>query len=73
MSKVVKFEPVEVGEGYRFDPDELLEAAKGHGFTTLAIIGELSDGSSWISGTANAGETMIMMERAKHHLIFGEE
>ncbi len=73
MSNVVKLELVEVGEGHRFDPDELLEAAKGHGFSTLAIIGELPDGSAWISGTANAGETIIMMERAKHHLIFGEE
>lgn len=39
MSNVVKFEPVEVGEGYRFDPDEILEAAKGQGFQTLQSSG----------------------------------
>ena len=69
MADVVKFEPVEVGEGYRFDADELLEAAKGHGFTTLAIIGQLEDGSIWISGSANAGETLILMEKAKLQVI----
>lgn len=73
MGEVRKLELVEVGESFRFDPDELLEAAKGNGFVTLAIIGQLEDGSEWISGTANAGETIILLERAKRHLIFGEE
>ncbi len=65
MAEVVKLRPVEVGENYRFDPDAILEAAKGQGFTTLAIIGQLEDGSIWISGSANAGETLILMEKAK--------
>lgn len=73
MADIHKLELVTVGENYRFEADDLLEAAKGNGFVTLAIIGELADGSSWISGTANAGETIILMERAKHHLIFGED
>lgn len=69
MAEVVRFEPVEVGEGYRFDAGELLDAAKGQGFTTLAIIGQLEDGSIWISGSANAGETLILMEKAKRQVI----
>jgi hypothetical protein len=71
--KVVNFSPVEVGSNYRFEPDDLLEAAKGIGFTTLVILGELEDGSQWVSGSANAGETLIMIERAKHTLIFGDD
>lgn len=66
---VTRLYPVEVGEGYRFDPDELLEAAKGQGFTTLLIIGETEDGDEWVSGTANAGESLILIERAKLTLI----
>lgn len=66
---VERLYPVEVGEGYRFDPDELLEAAKGQGFETLIIIGQLDTGEEWISGTANAGESLILMERAKRTLI----
>lgn len=73
MGDVHKFEPVEIGEGFRFDPDELLEAAKGQGFTNLVILGELPDGEVWVSGMANAGESLIMIERAKRQIVFGEE
>ncbi len=69
MAEVVRFKPVEVGEGYRFEPNAILEAAKDQGFTTLAIVGQLEDGSIWISGSANAGETLILMEKAKLQVI----
>lgn len=69
---VAKLELVEVGEGFRFDPDELLEAAKGQGFTRLVILAENPDGTLWVSGSANAGETVILIELAKHKIIHGE-
>ena len=65
---VVKFEPVEVGDGYRFDPDELLEANKGAGFEMLVLIGEI-DGEIVVAGSANAGESLILMEKAKLKII----
>lgn len=68
---VTKLELVEVGEGFRFDPDDLLEAAKGQKFTRLAILAENEDGTLWVSGTANAGETVILIELAKHQIIHG--
>ena len=68
---VVKLELVEVGEGFRFDPDELLEAAKGQAFTNLAILAQREDGSIWISASANAGETLILLELAKHQMLHG--
>ena len=73
MSNVLKFDPKVVGESFRFDPDEILEAAKGQGFSTVAILAECEDGSVWISGSANAGETLVLMERAKHQIVFGED
>ncbi len=73
MSEVVKLQQVEVGEGFRFDADAILEAAKGKGFTTVAVLGQLEDGSFWVSGSANAGETLILMERAKRQICFGDE
>lgn len=72
MSNVAKLELVTVGEGFRFDPDALLEAAKGQGFVKLAILAENPDGTIWVSGTANAGETMVLIELAKHQIVFGE-
>lgn len=71
--KVTKLELVSVGEDFRFDPDEILEAAKGKGFSELVIIGTLPDGELWVSGSANGGETMILMEHAKRHICFGHE
>lgn len=73
MGEVVKLVVDTVGEGFRFDPDDVLEAAKGQEFTTLAVLGQLEDGTIWISGNANAGETLVLMERAKRVCVFGEE
>ena len=61
---VHKLELVTVGENFRFDPDEILEAAKGKGFTTVVVIGELPDEDDWLSSSANAGETLILLERS---------
>ena len=72
-AKVVDFKPATIGEGFRFDSDEILDGAKGQSFITFAIIGELEDGTMWTSGNANTGETLILFERAKHHLVFGED
>lgn len=73
MSEVVTFQPVEVGVGYRFDPDVILEEAKGNEFVKLAVLAERPDGSIFVSGNANAGETLILMEMAKHRIVFGED
>lgn len=72
-SNVLEFHPEVVGAGYRFDPDAILEAAKGQGFTNIVIVGEQSDGSTWVSSAANAGEALILMERAKKRIVFGDE
>lgn len=73
MSEVVKLELVQVGENFRFDPDELLEAAKGQEFAKLAILAQKPDGTLWVSGTANAGETLILMELAKFKIVHQRE
>lgn len=69
-AEIVPLRLVSVGEGYRFDPDNILEAAKGQGFTNLVIIAEQPDDDRlWVSSMANAGEAMIMLERAKLQII----
>lgn len=72
MSNVLKFQPTVVGEGYRFDAAEILETAKEKQFRTLAILGETEDGELYVAGSANAGETMVLMEKAKRLIVFGE-
>lgn len=63
----------EVGAGYRIDPDKVLEGAKGRDFTNLLVLGQHQDGTLYIAGASNAGECIILMELAKHELIFGVE
>ena len=73
MGEVHKFEPIEVGEGYRFDPDDILETAKGNEFETVVVLGQMPDGTTWVSSSANAGEALVLIERAKHQIVFGGE
>jgi hypothetical protein len=70
---VTKFEPAFVSEAYRFDADETLDKAKGEPFVKLLVLGQLDDGSLYIMGNANAGESLILMEKVKHHIVFGED
>lgn len=46
MSNVVKLEPVEIGESFRFDPDQVLEDAKGQDFSCLAVLGQMAKSGS---------------------------
>ena len=73
MAEIVQFKPVEVSSGYRFDADTILDGAKGNEFDILIVVGQLANGETWISSTANAGEAIILMERAKRDLIFGTD
>lgn len=66
---VHKFKPVVVGDNYRFDPDEILDGAKGEPFDRLLVIGEYDDGELYIAGNCNSGETLVLMERSKLKLI----
>lgn len=72
MAEVVQFKPALVGEGYRFDASEILEAAKAKNFDRVAILGETEDGELYVAGNANGGETLVLMEKAKRLIVFGE-
>lgn len=72
MAEVVQFKPDVVGEGFRFDASEILEAAKSQNFDRVAILGETEDGELHIAGNANGGETLVLMEKAKRQIVFGE-
>lgn len=68
---VIKLVPDQVGEDYRFKADDILEAAKGKGLSNVVVMGELENGDIWVSSAANAGEALILTERAKHFIAFG--
>ena len=72
-AEIVQLNPETVGDEYRFDPDQVLEDSKRQGFVTLVVLAQNEDGDIWITGNANVGETLVLMERAKHHLVFGDD
>lgn len=71
-AEVIKLVPEEVGEGYQFDSNEVLRAALDKDMSSIVIIGELPDGELWCSSAVNAGEALILMEKAKRLICFGE-
>lgn len=70
---VVKLEVVEVGENHRFEAAQLFDAAKTYDFERMAIIGRLENGEIYVAGTANAGETMVLLKQAEHYIVFGRD
>jgi hypothetical protein len=68
MTNVVRIEPRELGEDFQLDHDGILEANKGQGYSMLAVLGE-KDGEVYINGSANAGLTLILLEKAKLQII----
>jgi hypothetical protein len=68
---ILKFTPQIVGEGFRIDPDQILEEAKGKNFSRLMIIADDDLGKLYVAGSANAGECMILMELAKRRIVDG--
>lgn len=73
MGDIVDLKLVEVGENFRFDAEKILDAAKEHKFERLVIIGGLEDGTTYVAGTVNVGEALVLIERAKHFLVFGKD
>lgn len=64
---------LECGEDFRVPDDKVLEAAKGQDFHRLLVVGQYDNGELYIAGSTNAGEGLILLERAKRQIVFGEE
>jgi hypothetical protein len=73
MSNVVNLELIEAGEHYRVEAEKVLVAAGAVDFERMVVIGRTSDGGLYVAGTANAGESMILIEQARHYLAFGKD
>jgi aspartate 1-decarboxylase len=72
MGEVFQFKPEFVGEGYRFDAAEILDAAKKRNLSTMVVMGQTEDGEIYVAGTANRGESLVLIERAKRIIVFGD-
>lgn len=66
---VVALKLVEIGEGVVLDGRQVMQAAIDAGLRRVVVIGEMADGEEWVSSNVNAGESLIMIERAKRVII----
>jgi hypothetical protein len=68
---VVRLVPKEISDGVHFDPDVSLESMKGRPIARLLIIAEYDDGTFDVEGNCNAGESLFLVEKARHKIVFG--
>jgi hypothetical protein len=73
VGTVTELKLVEVGEGFRFEAEKILDGAKGNVFERMAVVGRLESGELYVAGTANAGEMLVLLEQARHFIVFGKE
>lgn len=71
--KVVKLEPVTVGDDYFIRPDQILDEAKGMIPTDLVVIGMDENGEMYIAGSKHRARSVFMIEQAKLLLLQGNE
>ena len=73
-AEIVSLVVNEAGENWRVPDDQVLEAAKGNSFHRLLVVGEYEDSDDlYIAGSCNSGESLILLERVKHYIVFGGE
>jgi hypothetical protein len=73
MGEVREFKPEVVSNGRHFEPDYILEKAKGNGFVSVVVIAEMDNGETWVSASEGQGDAMLLLERAKRIIVFGED
>jgi hypothetical protein len=70
---IVRLQVHEAGDHYRIEAEKVLKGALEHGFERMVILGRTEDGVLYVAGTANAGESLVLIEQAKHFIVFGKD
>lgn len=61
-----------VGDGYAFDPDAILEAAKGV-YVQVIVVGFTADGEIDMRASHGSRDALWVLRKAEHHLLFETE
>lgn len=70
---VLRLVPDLIGEDVDLGAKNVLEEAVEFGLDTVVVIGETEDGEIYVAGSRNAGTSLVLIERAKHKLVFGDD
>jgi hypothetical protein len=69
---VIQLVPDSVGEAYEVQVVDVLDGAAAEGLTMVGVIGYDADGGLFVAGSHGDGELIMLLERAKHYILFGE-
>lgn len=69
---VIKLVPETAGENWRCEANDVLEGAKDC-LESCVVFGQDENGELYLAATSNAGETMILLERCRHYIVFGHD
>jgi hypothetical protein len=72
MGEVVSLSGQPVGDGSHIDCDAVIQASVGEGLIQVVVIGILPDGDVFTAGSHGLAETLLLLERAKHCILFEE-
>ena len=68
---IVTLVPDSVGDDFKFDPEQVLDACRGK-YTDLVVIGEDENGELFIHATSNLSRANLMMDIVKARLVSGD-
>jgi len=71
LSKVFEFAG-EVSDRVVIHPDKVLTEATGRGFEMVVVVGlnpDDPDGPLWVSCSHNSSDSVMLLERAKAHIV----
>lgn len=70
---VLRLVPDRIGEDVDLGVKNVLEEAEEYDLDTVVVIGETKEGEMYVAGSRNAGASLVLIERAKHKLVFGDD
>lgn len=68
MTNVVQLVPVEIGDDFRHDVQEVIDCIPDD-LKTIVVLGETAEGDKWYASNANLGQILWLMEKIKHGIM----
>lgn len=69
---VIHLVPDSIGDAYVVQVSDVLDGAVAEGLTMVGVIGYDAGGGVFVAGSHSDGELIMLLERAKHYILFGE-
>jgi hypothetical protein len=72
LAEIINIRTGLVGDGRKLSPASVLDAARAADLSTVVVIGYEQDGSLYAASTDGTGDCLLLIERAKQLIVFGD-